>query len=331
MNLTAPAKAETALPKRTLEYLAHGAPEGQRNEELLQASAQFRDAGCCQSEAESQLLPRAIRDGLTEREALQTIRSAFSKSPRTPITTSSGSSTTARREVTPEERARIEAAKAKMRLVAKAQVAREQILVAHNVGAADYAEASPDYLFGSDTQDDWRLLLRLFAPDDVIWIGESPKESAGQDADAARKEYCATRFRRASDWLKESSAPGLFTCPSTFKSGSHSRCNDNAVHRRFLVVESDTLDRDQVCAVFHWIEQFTKLRAIVDTAGRSLHGWFEVPPDSTMDELKIILPVFGCDPALFKQAQPCRLPGAVRTDRESKIQSLLYLDLKGTR
>lgn len=331
MNLTAPAKAETALPKRTLEYLAHGAPEGQRNEELLQASAQFRDAGYSQSEAESQLLPRALRDGLTEREALQTIRSAFSKSPRTPITTSSGSSTTARRELTPEERARIEAAKAKMRLVAKAQVAREQILVAHNVGAADYAEASPDYLFGSDTRDDWRLLLRLFAPDDVVWIGESPKESAGQDADAARKEYCATRFRRASDWLKESSCPGLFTCPSTFKSGSHSRCNDNAVHRRFLVVESDTLDRDQVCAVFHWIEQFTKLRAIVDTAGRSLHGWFEVPPDSTMDELKIILPVFGCDPALFKQAQPCRLPGAVRTDRESKIQSLLYLDLKGTR
>ncbi len=331
MRLTAPSNAETALPKRTLEYLAHGAPEGQRNEELLQAAAQFRDAGCCQSEAESQLLHRAIRDGLAEREALQTIRSAFSKSPRTPITTSSGSSTTARRELTPEERARIEAAKAKMRLVAKAQVARQQILVAHNVGAADYAEASPDYLFGSDTRNDWRLLLRLFAPDDVVWIGRTTGDSASAEHPAEWQTFCATRFRTASEWLKESSCPGLFTCPSTFKSGSHSRCNDNTVQRRYLVVESDTLDRDQVCAVFHWIEQFTKLRAIVDTAGKSLHGWFEVPPDSTMDELKIILPVFGCDPALFKQAQPCRLPGAVRTDRDSKIQSLLYLDLKGNR
>jgi hypothetical protein len=123
----------------------------------------------------------------------------------------------------------------------------------------------------------------------------------------------------------------MFTCPSTFKTGTHSRCNDNVVQRRFLVVESDVLDRNQVCAVFHWLEQFTRLRAIVDTAGKSLHGWFDVPSDSTMDELKIILPVFGCDPALFKQAQPCRLPGALRTDRENKVQSLLYLDLEEKR
>jgi hypothetical protein len=42
--------------------------------------------------------------------------------------------------------------------------------------------------------------------------------------------------------------------------------------------------------------------------------------------LKNILPNLGCDPALFKPSQPCRLPGARRGD---KTQALLYLDLEG--
>lgn len=319
------------LPQRTRTYLEHGSHEGQRNEELLQAAAQIRDAGGSQPEAESLLLSRAIRDGLTEREALQTIRSAFSKSPRSPITTSSVIPQSSRRTLTPEERARIEAAKAKARLIAKAKAATEQTLATHAVGFAHYGNTSPVNLLNTDTRDDWRLLLKLFAHDDFVWIGRTTGDSASAEHGIEWQQFCATRFRPAADWLKESSCPGMFTCPATFKSGSHSRCNDNVVQRKFLVVESDTLDRNQVCAVFHWLEQFTRLRAIVDTAGKSLHGWFEVPPESVMDELRIILPVFGCDPALFKVAQPCRLPGAARPDKDNRIQSLLYLNLEGNR
>ena len=319
---------ESSLPKRTRDYLTNGAPEGQRNEELLQAAAQFRDAGCTQIEAESQLLTRATRDGLTEREVLQTIRSAFSKSPRAPLASSpSNAPAASRRTLTPEEHARIDAAKAKARLIAKAKAATEQTLATHAVGFAHYGNTSPVKLIDSDPRTDWLLLLRLFAPEDVVWIGRTTGDSASAEHDAEWQKFCATRFRTAAEWLQEKSCPGLFTCPSIFTAGSHSRCNDNVIQRRFLVVESDALDRNQVCAVFHWLEQFTRLRAIVDTAGKSLHGWFEVPPDSTMDELKIILPVFGCDPALFKLAQPCRLPGAARPDKENRIQSLLYLDL----
>jgi RecA-family ATPase len=70
------------LPRRTLDYLERGAPEGSRNAELFDAACQFRDAGLPTGEAESQLVARALADGLSESEALHTIRSAYGREPR---------------------------------------------------------------------------------------------------------------------------------------------------------------------------------------------------------------------------------------------------------
>jgi RecA-family ATPase len=75
------------LPKRTLDYLEHGAPEGTRNAELFDAACQFRDAGQSVSDAESRLLARAISDGLGDSEARQTIASAFNGAAREPLGT----------------------------------------------------------------------------------------------------------------------------------------------------------------------------------------------------------------------------------------------------
>jgi hypothetical protein len=223
----------------------------------------------------------------------------------------------------------IEPDRSKARLQAKAKTALSSVLKQYPGGFAYYGNRSPVNLLDSDPRNDWRSLLQLFTPDDVVWIGRGPTDSAGADASPDWQAYCKTRFRPVSDWLRETTAPGNFTCPSTFKSGITSRSNDNVITRRYLVVESDSLNKNDVCAVFRWMEQFSRLRAIVDTAGRSLHGWFEMPKLSALDELKIILPQLGCDPALFKPAQPCRLPGAIRADKENRVQSLLYLDLEG--
>ncbi len=73
------------LPKRTLDYLQSGAPEGKRNAELFDATCQFRDAGQSLEDVEEQLLSRAMADGLTEAEARQTIQSAFTKTAREPL------------------------------------------------------------------------------------------------------------------------------------------------------------------------------------------------------------------------------------------------------
>jgi len=73
------------LPRRTLDYLQRGAPEGMRNAELFDATCQFRDAGIQLEDAEEQLLARATTDGLAETEARQTIRSAYARTSREPL------------------------------------------------------------------------------------------------------------------------------------------------------------------------------------------------------------------------------------------------------
>lgn len=208
------------------------------------------------------------------------------------------------------------------RLQTRAKASLQTILAEHDWPTSDIWESSPSRLL-EDPAGDWRLLLQLFSPGDVLWIGDV-KDSCPNDADDRRKRECARHFRPVSEWLKESQAPGQFTCPSVFKSSVHSRSNENVAGTPFLVVESDILHKEQLGAVFYWAAQFLRLRAIVDTGGKSLHGWFDRPTPEAERELKTILPELGCDPALFKPSQPCRLPGAKRGD---KVQSLLYLDI----
>jgi RecA-family ATPase len=70
------------LPRRTLDYLKRGAPEGTRNAELFEAACQFRDAGFSGDEAEERLLARARDDGLPEGESRAAVRSAYRREPR---------------------------------------------------------------------------------------------------------------------------------------------------------------------------------------------------------------------------------------------------------
>ncbi len=329
MSITA-APPASVLPLRTLQYLANGAPEGQRNAELLAAACQCRDAGVSELETENMLVPRALSDGLTQGEATCTVRSAFSKSPREPIKSNCANPIIERPKLTPEQRQRIEAQNTERRMAARAHSGLAQILQQYACGFAYYGNRSPVNLFNGEPSNDWKLILKLFAPDDVVWIGAKKNDSANDTHPPEWIDYCKTRFRPAAEWIKESACPGILTCPNTFKPGTHSRRDADILDRRFLVMESDILDKNQVCAVFKWTEQFTKLRAIVDTAGKSLHAWFEMPAPDVLGQLETILPQLGCDDAMFIPSQPCRLPGGYRPDT-GRMQSLLFLDLEGTR
>lgn len=74
------------LPRRTLDYLQHGASQGTRNAELFDAACQFRDATVDVGEAEARLMSRALADGLSEAEARTAIRSAYAHAAREPVT-----------------------------------------------------------------------------------------------------------------------------------------------------------------------------------------------------------------------------------------------------
>jgi hypothetical protein len=100
--------------------------------------------------------------------------------------------------------------------------------------------------------------------------------------------------------------------------------------RRFLILESDTLTKPEMLAAIQWCRQSMRLRAIVDTAGKSLHAWFDMPDDETLEQLRVILPAWGFDPALFKPSQPCRFPGVQRPDKGNVWQRLLWIDTRAT-
>jgi hypothetical protein len=218
-------------------------------------------------------------------------------------------------------------------LKARAVAGLADILKTFEFSPADFWELSPVPL-PCDPVDDWRLLLQLFKMEDVLWIGRK-FDSCGDGAPESKKERYRRHFRPVADWLTEPNAPEQFTCPCVFRTGTHSRCNDAVTQRRFLVIESDSLSKDEMSAVINWCRRFMRLRAIVDTGGKSLHGWFDAPLPEIEAELRIILPNLGrgagdkptVDPALFKLAQPCRLPGAWREPGKVR-QALLYLDLE---
>jgi hypothetical protein len=224
---------------------------------------------------------------------------------------------------TPAEIERRRQAKAKEELERRSKMSLPQIVAENSTDLAELWEASPTRLLG-DPKNDWRLLLQLFPQDAVLWIGE-PTDSCDDHVDEKRKEYCRGRFRTVTEWMKEPEAPGPFTCPNLFRRGGHSRSNDNVTARPFLVVESDTLNKEQSVSIFQWMRRFMRMRAVVDTAGKSLRGWFDFPCEAFLGQLRVMLPAFGCDEALFRAAQPCRLPGAKRGD---KTQSFVWLDLE---
>jgi len=221
-------------------------------------------------------------------------------------------------KLTPEQKDQMAKQRAREALRHQAATSRRRVLRDYAWTFSQILDDSPTVVKPHPTNH-WRRLMELFAPDDVIWTG------AVYDTG---KPYHAKHFRTRDEWLALTSAPAQFVCASTFKPGSYSRGNDTVARRPFLVVESDELDRDTIGAVFRWMREKVnlRLRCIVDTAGKSLHGWFEFPAEAELDELRVVLPEFGCDPKMFTASQPCRLPGA-RRDR--LYQNIVYLDAEG--
>lgn len=222
-----------------------------------------------------------------------------------------------KREITPEEKEKFIQKKKEQRIQEEirefSNENKKVIFEKYAWGPADMWEDSPVRLT-NEIQDDSKLLLSLFDNNDVVWVG---------DVMDSGKTDNLINFRTVESWKNEEVLKN-FTCPSTFKPESFSRSNSNVVSRKFLVIESDILSQDDICAVFKWCRRFMKLRAVVFTGGKSLHGWFDFPSAPTLEVLKQILPILDCDEALFKPAQPVRLPGVMRND---KYQTLLYLDL----
>ena len=176
---------------------------------------------------------------------------------------------------------------------------------------------SPLHVCERDAEDQFRTWLKLWPAHCHVWIG---------DVFSSGKPEHRTHFRPLADWYEIGPVLGNFTCGSSFKPGSFRRCNENLNGQRFLVIESDTLAKDEVGAVFAYLQRrlHYRLHCIIDTAGKSLHAWFDAPRTKVLvNRLKAGLTAFGCDPKVFTYSQPVRVPGALR---DGKLQRLVWLE-----
>jgi len=177
-------------------------------------------------------------------------------------------------------------------------------------------EDSPLLVADRDAEDQFRTWLKLWPAHSHVWIG---------DVYSSGKPEHRAHFRPVAEWYQIGPVMGNFTCGSSFQPGSYQRSNANCNGTRFLVVESDTLKKDEIGAVFRYLQLRLRysLHCIIDTGGKSLHGWFEAPPNKLMEQrLKAGLTAFGCDPKLFTYSQPVRVPGAYR---DGKLQKLIWV------
>jgi hypothetical protein len=216
--------------------------------------------------------------------------------------------------LTPEDKVRLAKRNRDERLRVRAMKSLPTILKNYHWTYDEILNDSPVHVKG-DPANHWHLLLRRLIPSDVVWIGNI-RDSGSPE--------CASNFKTVADWLSYERPPGNFICPNAFKNAVCTRSNDNVVALRCLVVESDVLNKNEVGAIFRWLMACgLNLVAVVDTGGKSLHGWFDYAHcEPVLDELRLLLPAMKCDPKLFTPSQPVRLPGVVR---DGKMQRLVYL------
>ena len=190
------------------------------------------------------------------------------------------------------------------------------ILKEHALTYQELSRQSPTSLEGIDDRDIWRPLLQLFAPEDNVWIGGVYDSG---------EPHHARHFRPAGEWLTSPACPGSRIVPSTFKAGAFSRSKENIERHKFLVIDNDDLPINDQCAVLSYVRQWCRLRAVIFSGNKSLHGYFDIPEQGVLDRLELILPPWGIDSAGFNPAHPFRMAGCIN-EKSGRYSDLIYLD-----
>lgn len=275
-------------------------------------------------------------------------------------------------ELTPEDKEALAHWKRMKSLTATARLSLAAKII-KDVPVESWMQESPFKLSKWNIKNSWApFLAGLFAPEDLLWIGDlcqsgrefkycfrTTEEWLCEMDIPPGPQLCAAPFganeREFQDHLDFRVIPqdedtgeydlrgvrdfwqlkgrthfvGVYRIEGTFR-----RAAKYLRERPYIVLESDTLTREQFGSVVNYLRKFALLRSLVDTAGKGIHALFERPnmPYIKLCELYAILEGLGADPKTLKRACPTtRLPGYERVDAEFNrmgIQRLLYLNPK---
>lgn len=233
-----------------------------------------------------------------------------------------------------EERQRAIAEERQGTLTATLTTKRTDLLTPYlsNDWRADFFHDSPLNLEPSHDAQARQMIEWLFTPEDLLWMGSTHDSGNPSHRD---------NFRKAKDWLKVPELPPRLSA-GTYREGSYSRSQGSLTTRPFLIIESDDLighkpstddEREENRRLNAGLMRFLanrfhlELRALIDTGGKSLHGWFTHPGDETTRALARLLDGLAIDSAVFHRAScaPLRAPGCLH-EVTGKRASLYYLN-----
>lgn len=203
---------------------------------------------------------------------------------------------------------------------------------------ADLFELSPIRLWDEPKNDPALFLSTIFQADDLVWIGSQYD-----------KGIPGRTIRSVAAWIDHFRSGGatapfiiinpLSGKPAPTKSGGISyRGDGNVKSYRHCLIEFDTLGRED--QIRFWSAAKLHIRALIDTGGKSIHGWIDIQRQATVTtaeqwgkEIKIryyekILKPLTVDAACSNAARLSRLPGHFREEKK-KYQRLLWLSPEG--
>ena len=151
-------------------------------------------------------------------------------------------------------------------------------------------------------------LQTLFADDELICAGH---------------DVFSMRTRTLRNWLSNTDVSSLsYIVPNAMKAleginkkgGRSQRSNDNSGPRKRLVIECDRPDTslDYQAGMLWILSMFHPLEMVVNTAGKSLHGWFHCFDEAETQRLFMMAQQWGADHALWGPSQTARMPGGLR-------------------
>ncbi len=154
-----------------------------------------------------------------------------------------------------------------------------------------------------ETEEPWRVLESLFPNDPLLCLAAEQQE--------------VFHTQKLSEW-KANEVQKNFVVPSpmskrtglTKEGGESGRCLDNTGERKFLVIESDELNRDEQWTLIDHLACLAPLVMVLDTGNKSLHAWFRCDENPGAEERFMTHAVrLGADKSTWTACQLVRLPG----------------------
>jgi RecA-family ATPase len=316
-------RSDYLIPARTLEYLRHGASEGSRNDELLAAAIQLRDAKIPEVEVFQLCSARASLDGLSESEARATIRSCYSRPARDPIEPQSNGNGSSPLKI----------GNAKYEFQAK----EEEPKLKEKIYTLDESDELPEPLEGST----YLYLEENYDPDDFLCIVRADIDSDGQEKPIG-KGLTLTRDK----WLEKigdgeigdvftivdengSQQCGVFISINPLIDAKAGRVKRNVRQFKFALIEFDTISLKQQWQLLK--ESKLPCSTISYSGNRSLHAMVRVDARNEQEyteRVAMLMNHFSAYEVDEKNKDPSRLtrlPGCTRGDTGKK-QLLLQVD-----